>query len=115
MNYRIPRKQEDLLNECDVETFCSSGPGGQNVNKRETAIRLRHRPTQIVVSCQQERTQYRNKKIALELLRRKLIKHLRHHRPRIPTAPPPEVREKILASKKHNALKKKLRKNPPLE
>jgi len=63
-----PSSDEDLLAECEVETFRSSGPGGQNVNKRDTAVRLRHTPTGIVVTCQRERSQYRNKQIALEEL-----------------------------------------------
>jgi len=67
-----PSSDEDLLAECEVETFGSSGPGGQNVNKRDTAVRLRHTPTGIVVTCQRERSQYRNKQIALEELRKKL-------------------------------------------
>ena len=111
----IPPLDEDLLAECDLETYRSSGKGGQNVNRRETAVRLRHRPSGIVVSCQQERTQFRNKQIALLLLRRKL-QNLNHRRqPRIATAMPRRVRERILESKKRLSLKKQRRTKPPLE
>lgn len=64
----IPLKDEDL----EIETFRSSGPGGQNVQKVETAIRLYHKPTNIVVTCQAERSQFKNKEKALAILRGKL-------------------------------------------
>jgi len=58
--------------EIKVDTYRSSGPGGQNVNKRETAIRITHLPTGIVVSCQSERLQLANKQKAMKVLIAKL-------------------------------------------
>jgi len=64
----LPLKEEDL----DIETFRSSGPGGQNVQKVETAVRVKHKPTGIIVSCQEGRSQFKNKEKAITILRSKL-------------------------------------------
>ena len=55
-----------------IETIKSSGAGGQHVNKTESAIRLIHKPTGIVVECQDERSQFKNKDKAFKILRTKL-------------------------------------------
>ena len=68
----IEKELEIKPEELRIDLFLSSGPGGQNVNKRETAVRITHLPTKIVASCQSERSQAQNRERAMRLLYTKI-------------------------------------------
>ena len=108
----LPASDDDLLRECEVETFRASGPGGQHVNKTESAVRLRHVRSGVVVTSQQERSQHRNKALCLQKLRAR-VERLNYRAPtRVPTRVPRSVKNRTLEEKSRRSQIKRLRSKP---
>ena len=105
-----PESDEKLLALCDVQTYRSSGSGGQHVNTTDSAVRLRYRPYNIVVTCQKERSQYLNKMECIKKLRERVARM--NYRPlkRIATRMPRGKKEAGLDKKSKHGEKKKMRK-----
>ncbi len=70
-------EDEALLGQCDVDTYRARGPGGQKRNKTSSAVRLRHRPTGLIVTAVEERSQHVNKARAIRRLRKVIALHVR--------------------------------------
>ena len=105
----IPESDENLLNECRVETMRAGGRGGQHVNTTDSAVRLTHILTGISAKVQQSRSQHENKKIALDILRCKLEKLNKVKKTRIKTKISKNLKKKNLEKKKKHSLLKKSR------
>ena len=111
----IPEDDDALLSQCRVETFRSGGPGGQHQNTTESGVRLVHEPTGERVEARDERSQHRNKKLALARLRERLEAMNETPKERIPTKVPKREKRKRLENKRRRSRKKKLRKPPKIE
>ena len=104
-----------LLNQCRVETFRSGGKGGQHANTTDSGVRLIHEPTGVTAVSRSERSQHRNKTIALARLRQKLERRITRQPPRVPTAVPAAEKHKRLQEKRRRSRLKRLRREPPPE
>lgn len=89
-----------LEREVEVEVFRASGPGGQHVNKTESALRLTHPPSGVVVIAQDSPSQYRNRETAFRRLAERLAKLNRVPKKRVPTRPTRASKERRIEAKK---------------
>lgn len=103
----LPEFDEDLLIDCKVTAFRSGGSGGQHINVTDSAVRLVHIPTGIIVTSQRGRSQFLNKKDCIQKLR-KIVEKLNYCAPkRIPTKISKAVKNKNrIKNTKHSEKKK---------
>lgn len=112
---RWPTDRASLERDCDIDFFIASGPGGQNRNKVETGVRLTHRPSGIVVTATERRSQLQNREAAFARMAARLEEAQRVETPRTPTRPSAASRERRLESKRRASQRKRLRSAPPEE
>jgi ribosome-associated protein len=106
---RFPTDMATLENEVLVEPYRAPGPGGQRKNRKETAVRLTHPPSGIVVVGSERRSQAQNREIAFERLIKKLVDLNRPRKRRIPTKPSAGAIRRQQENKEKLSRKKRLR------
>lgn len=106
---------DEIARDCEVDVFRATGPGGQCVNTTDSAVRMRHVPTGVVVTARESRSQFRNRASCLRKL--KAIFELRTRPPKVrkPTKPSRRARARRLADKRFHAGIKALRRRPSTE
>lgn len=112
MPEEYPTDRESLERDCDVQFFIATGPGGQNRNKVETGVRLTHRPSGIVVTATERRSQHANREAAFARMAERLEETQRVVKPRAPSRVNRTDREKRLTAKRRTSEIKRLRSAP---
>jgi protein subunit release factor B len=112
---KLPESDEELLRECETDTFRSSGPGGQHVNKTESGVRLKHLPSGLVVISRQFRSQHQNKALCLRKLRAKIEKLNQPPVERVSTRVPGSVKRRVLEAKARRSQLKRMRSRPAID
>ncbi len=110
-----PTDRDSLERDCDMDFFIATGPGGQNRNKVETGVRLVHRPSGVMVTATERRSQHANREAAFERMAAKLEAMQKVEIPRIETKPSKGSKERRLESKRRAGAIKRLRSAPALE
>jgi protein subunit release factor A len=115
MDEQYPTDRAALERDCDMDFFIATGPGGQNRNKVETGVRLVHRPTGVMVTATERRSQHANREAAFERMAARLEEMQRVQTPRVATKPTAGSRERRLDAKRRASTVKRLRAAPVLE
>jgi len=102
-----PTDRESLERDCDLEFFVAGGPGGQHRNKVETGVRLTHRPTGVVVTATERRSQSANREAAYGRMAEKLEILQRPRKPRKATKPTAESKRKRVERKRKDSERKR--------
>jgi ribosome-associated protein len=112
MAEHYPTDRESLERDCDMDFFIATGPGGQHRNKVETGVRLTHRPSGVVVTASERRSQHANREAAFERMARRLEELGREEVPRIPTRPSAASQRRRLEVKRRASQIKRQRSTP---
>ncbi len=104
-----PTDRDSLERDCDLEFFVAGGPGGQHRNKVETGVRLTHRPTGLVVTATERRSQSANRETAYERMAERLERLQRTRKPRKATRPTAESKRKRVEEKRKHGERKRAR------
>ncbi len=115
MDEIYPTDRAALERDCAMDFFIATGPGGQNRNKVETGVRLVHRPTGVMVTATERRSQHANREAAFERMAARLEEMQRVQAPRVATKPTAGSRERRLEAKRRASAVKRLRSTPALE
>ena len=105
---------DELAKQCEVEAFHASGPGGQGVNTADSAVRMRHMPTGIVVTSREQRSQLQNRASCLRKIRQQLELRARRPKLRKATKPSKAARQRRLDAKRRRSDIKLSRRRPDL-
>lgn len=112
MTDTYPTDRDSLERDCDLEFFIATGPGGQHRNKVETGVRLTHRPSGIVVTATERRSQHANREAAYERMAERLEALQYVAPPRTPTRPTRASQERRLEAKRRQSTRKRDRAAP---
>ncbi len=115
MSVVYPTDRSALERDCDMQFFRGTGPGGQNRNKVETGVRLTHRPSGLVVTAEEHRTQRANREAAFERMATRLEDLQRVETPRLATKPTAASHRRRLEAKRRASAVKRLRGERPSE
>lgn len=106
---------EEIARDCQVQAFRATGPGGQGVNTTDSAVRMVHEPTGIVVVSRESRSQFQNRASCLRKLRAEFARRATPPKKRVATKPSKAAKARRLANKRHRSQVKELRKHPRLD